>query len=425
MSNYDGKLCRISKAMAVNDMPSHEDRSIYISQGDDRMELFTRTVFSNGSITANNYYDIIGMPTLYNNRYEIIVVSTDDVTETNINWVLSSIAVKTAPTKTSYVVGEYFNPSGLVLSTVEMDSEVNAITRNGNDVAYTASTEGFSFSPSLTTALTSSNTSVTITYNGKSTTLTIEITDPSTPTMDVTPADGTTLNWDDDEYGNGNAKTITVALNDAASGYNVNYSDPNNLWTVDDDEEGTITVYPNATNTSTTNDKELAITITHKDQSSLSATVSLLQSKKSTGVTDIITADMLDATTTSYTDFSNVSAQTDARYAGNSAKDSSGNIQLRSSGSNSGIVSTVSGGKVKSIKITVASGNKTIDVYGNKNAYTSAANLYATSGNNNQGTKIGSLTATGTITVSGDYNYVGIRSNSGAVYISSIEITWE
>ena len=247
---------------------------------------------------------------------------------------------------------------------------------------------------------------------------------PTTPTMQVSPGNGSTLSWGDSEFGNETAKHITVALNDAATGYNVNYSDPDNLWTVDDDEEGTITVYPNAANTSTTNDKELAITITHKDQSSLSATVSLLQSKKSAGVTDIITADKLVATGSAYADFSNVSDQSNAKYAGNSAKNDS-NIQLRSSGSNSGIVSTVSGGKVKRIKITVASGEKTIDVYGNNNAYTAASELFATGSNSNQGTKLGSLSATGTITVTGDYQYVGIRSNSGAVYISSIEITWE
>lgn len=277
MASFDGKLCRIRKARAGSNLATGENKSIYIYQGEDHMDLFTRTSFAANSVVANNYYDIIGMPTQFDDKYEIIVVSTSDVTEASINWVLSSIAVKTAPTKTSYVVGEYFNPSGLVLSTVEMDSEVNTITRNGNDVTYTASTEGFSFSPSLTTALTSSNTSVTITYNGKSTTQTIEITDPSTPTMDVTPADGTTLNWDDDEYGNGNAKTITVALNDAASGYNVNYSDPDNLWTVDDDEDGTITVYPNAANASNSEDKELTLTITHKDDASLSAIINLKQ----------------------------------------------------------------------------------------------------------------------------------------------------
>ena len=141
-------------------------------------------------------------------------------------------------------------------------------------------------------------------------------------------------------------------------------------------------------------------------------------------VVDEITASDLAATTTTYTDFSNVSITSDAVYAGNSAKDASDNIQMRSKNSNSGIVSTTSGGKLKSVKITVANGTNTIDVYGSNTAYTSASDLYATS-NSNQGTKLGSVTETGTITVTEDYAYVGIRSNSGAIYLSSIEITWE
>ena len=143
-----------------------------------------------------------------------------------------------------------------------------------------------------------------------------------------------------------------------------------------------------------------------------------------TTVTDVITASNLAATGTSYTDFSGVTITSNAVYAGQSAKSSEGAIQLRSKNSNSGIVSTASGGKLVSIKIVVASGTNTIDVYGNTTAYTNASNLYAT-GESNQGTKIGSLSETGTITVDGDYQYVGIRSNNGAVYISSIEITWE
>lgn len=143
-----------------------------------------------------------------------------------------------------------------------------------------------------------------------------------------------------------------------------------------------------------------------------------------TTVTDVITASNLTATSTSYTDFSGVTITSNAVYAGQSAKSADGAIQLRSKNSNSGIVSTASGGKLVSIKIEVASGTNTIDVYGNTTAYTNASNLYAT-GESNQGTKIGSLSETGTITVDGDYQYVGIRSNNGAVYISSIEITWE
>lgn len=141
-------------------------------------------------------------------------------------------------------------------------------------------------------------------------------------------------------------------------------------------------------------------------------------------VTDIITASDLAATKAEYVDFSDVKKSSDAVYAGNSAKDSSENIQLRSNKSSAGIVTTTSGGTVSSVKINVASGSNSIDVYGSSDAYTSATELYNSS---SQGTKVGSVTSTGTINFTGDnanFTHVGIRSGSGAVYISSIEITW-
>ena len=140
-------------------------------------------------------------------------------------------------------------------------------------------------------------------------------------------------------------------------------------------------------------------------------------------------ADLFAAESTTYTEFSGAQAvnnqHTSAVYAGQSAKTSGGAIQLRSQNSNSGIVSTTSGGKIASVTIEVASGSKTIDVYGSNTPYTSAADLYATTGNSNQGTKLGSLSASGSIAVTGDYQYIGIRSNNGAVYISSITIYWK
>ena len=156
-------------------------------------------------------------------------------------------------------------------------------------------------------------------------------------------------------------------------------------------------------------------------------TITITQSAagSSSDITDTITSALLAATSTTYTDFSNVAATSAARYAGNSAKSSSGGIQLRSKNSNSGIVSTTSGGTVKTVTITVESGSNPIDVYGNNTAYTGAGDLYATGEGANQGTKVGSLTETGTITFTDEYAYVGIRSNNGAVYITSVEIVWE
>ena len=144
-------------------------------------------------------------------------------------------------------------------------------------------------------------------------------------------------------------------------------------------------------------------------------------------VTDVITADKLAATSTSYTDFSNVTISSNAVYAGNNAKTATGAIQLRSDKSVSGIVSTTSGGKATKVSVVWASNTtegRTIDIYGNDSPYSNAADLYSTT---TKGTKIGSIVC-GTSTevvIEGNYPYVGIRSNSGALYLESVSITWE
>lgn len=73
---------------------------------------------------------------------------------------VSSVAVKTAPSQVKYNAGDFFNPANLVITATYSDNTTE-------DIQYAANT-GFSFSPSLTTALTTSDTSVTITYGGKS-----------------------------------------------------------------------------------------------------------------------------------------------------------------------------------------------------------------------------------------------------------------
>ena len=141
-------------------------------------------------------------------------------------------------------------------------------------------------------------------------------------------------------------------------------------------------------------------------------------------VTDIITASDLAATSTSYVSFSGVKKSSDAIYAGQSALNNNANIQFKSKNSDTGLVSTQSGGTVKSVKITIASGSNTVEVYGSDSAYTSDTDLFITA---SQGTKVGGVSSTGTINFTGSYAnfaYVGIRSENGAVYISNIEITW-
>lgn len=101
----------------------------------------------------------------------------------------------------------------------------------------------------------------------------------SYPVLSTTPANGETLSWKADEYGEENAKTVSVSLNGAASGYTVSEADSN--WNVTDDGNGTVTVYPVAANTGTSEAdiKTLNLVITHKDDASLISTITLKQAQ--------------------------------------------------------------------------------------------------------------------------------------------------
>ncbi len=148
----------------------------------------------------------------------------------------------------------------------------------------------------------------------------------------------------------------------------------------------------------------------------------------SSDVTDEITDADLAATSNTYTAFTDVAgANSDAVYAGQSTKNSG--IGLR--GTNpAGIVSSTSGGKIKSVVIdwgSNATNSRYIDVYGNNSAYSTAADLYNTS---TDGDKVGTITYTSssdyttTYNFEDDYDYVGIRVRSSATVIASVSFTW-
>ena len=139
--------------------------------------------------------------------------------------------------------------------------------------------------------------------------------------------------------------------------------------------------------------------------------------------TDVLTTSTFGSPST-YTSWSGKKATngSDAVYAGNSTTNA-GNIQIRAT-SPSGIVTTKSGGKAKKVTVSWASNTtagRTLDVYGKDEAY-EAADLYGDA----TGNLIGSIVyGTGTeLTISGDYEYIGLRSNSGAMYLENISIDW-
>ncbi|MBQ8704801.1 MAG: chitobiase/beta-hexosaminidase C-terminal domain-containing protein [Paludibacteraceae bacterium] len=145
-----------------------------------------------------------------------------------------------------------------------------------------------------------------------------------------------------------------------------------------------------------------------------------------TDVEDNFTYSNVGVSGTSYSEWSGLTLSSDAEYAGNTAGGNTA-IQMRSSNSNSGIVSTTSGGTLKSISVewnTNTASGRQISVYGYNTAYTAPSELYAAG---TQGSLLGTLTASTTsldIEAEGDYAYIGIRSKDGALYLDKITITW-
>ena len=129
----------------------------------------------------------------------------------------------------------------------------------------------------------------------------------------------------------------------------------------------------------------------------------------------------------SYTSWSDKQATSgsDAVYAGNTTTNYSTAIQMRDN-SDSGIVSTTSGGKAKKVTVTWNSNTtngRTLNVYGKNTAYTASSDLYD---DEKKGTLLGTIVY-GTSTefeITGDYTYIGLRSNSGAMYLDEIDIDW-
>lgn len=142
-------------------------------------------------------------------------------------------------------------------------------------------------------------------------------------------------------------------------------------------------------------------------------------------VNDVLNQTWTNVTGTSYSTLSDKTAPSStAVYSVNCAGGNS-SIQLRSDKSTSGVVMTASGGNVT--KVTVewnnsTSSGRTLDIYGKNSAYTAATDLYNAS---TQGKKLGSIVCgTSTeLTINDDYAYIGFRSLSGAMYLTSVTIT--
>ena len=147
----------------------------------------------------------------------------------------------------------------------------------------------------------------------------------------------------------------------------------------------------------------------------------------SSGVVDTLNRASTGVTGTSYTSWSGKTASSDAVYAGESAGGNE-SIQLRTTNSREGVVTTASGGKATKVEIAWNSNTNSkriLQVYGSNTAYSSAADLFAT---DKQGTLLGELAFASNQTIveiDEDYEFIGIRSKDSALYLDSVSITWE
>ena len=127
----------------------------------------------------------------------------------------------------------------------------------------------------------------------------------------------------------------------------------------------------------------------------------------------------------SYTDWSNKNLTSSAVYAGSSAGQNDA-IQIRSKNGDSGVYTTASGGQLAKVCVEWNSNTvdgRTLEIYGKKSAYTGASDLFD---GEKQGTLLGTIVkGTSTeLTISGDYTFVGMKSNDGALYIDIISVYW-
>ena len=144
-------------------------------------------------------------------------------------------------------------------------------------------------------------------------------------------------------------------------------------------------------------------------------------------ITDTLTKSDTAATTTSYVEWTHNKTASGASYAGLSAANN-GAIQLKSKDNISGIVTTSNPNEKKASVITVSwatstENNRTLNIYGKNTAYSAPSDLYSES---DQGTLLGKIvkgTST-SLTITGDYKFIGVRSNSGAIWLDSLNIQW-
>ena len=192
------------------------------SVGGSKLTNCTKDVSSSTvTLTPTDGTSAVGFTNSAQTRLNYIVVNYEYESDDPVSSTLSSISVSTAPTKTTYTAGEYFDPTGLVINRNYSNSTSDTYT-------YANHTSEFTFSPTTSTALTTSNVSVTITYGGKSTSQAISVSSAAvtsiTASVSKTYYVGETISASDITVVDNNGDEID-SFTFANDGYQFTYAD--------------------------------------------------------------------------------------------------------------------------------------------------------------------------------------------------------
>lgn len=396
-NNYDKYESRLVKVTAAEVTSAFNIQNGEISQNG--FKFAVRANDESISMTLGETIDIIGVPGIYFDTKQLNVFSQDDITKSEntntFSWTATSAEIDinngditALPTLTNTYEGAVnYDSSNKGVATIgETDGQITIVGAGTTTITATLASD-----PEVKSSyeLTVSKTAATL-----------EFEQPSY-----------TVNF-------GEMITLKAVSNNPDA--QITYSATEGDWGIDetsgeflaDTTAGSVTV----TATLAESDKYTGATAT--------CTVKIVDPNQQV-YSDVITAEDLVATDTRYKDFSDVTKTSGAVYAGNSAN-KDGSIQLRSK-ENAGIVSTTSGGRITQIVVTWDSSTpsgRQLDIYGSDEPYTSIADLYdykkpiASAIYENEST-------TSKLTIEGNYPYVGIRSNDGALYIKDITFVWE
>lgn len=291
---------------------------------------------------------------------------------------LSSISVSTAPTKTTYTAGQYFDPTGLVITRTYSDSTSDTYT-------YAGHTSEFTFSPTTSTALTTSNTSVTITYGGKSCTQPITVNSAPATSITATPT-----------------KTFYVGETISASNISVIDNNSNSVNSFSFANDGYQFTYTDASSGGALTSKTFTNAITSGNLT-CSLTVQVQRKNYVTPSEDDYSVSYTDLPTSYQTSTTERTAASGVKFIAYNLANYSSKMQFKASG---GYFQTTQSMSLKSLTINNRETNA-LTVYGSTNG-TSFSN---------------SITGTNDVYDLTGYTYVKVMKNgSGAAYCANLTI---